>query len=866
MINKSKQYFIQSFFFFTFTFLVIILFSWRGVQGAQTDWFAEQKEGHPKIESSLYELQKNYLFFGREVAHSLAHYQALRLNVQDKITVFIHPEVDGKVGMIDEEALKLYGVEIIKKGDSLIKAEIPVYLLMDIAEHVKGISFIRNPDRPYISSKTEGVNLTGASYYHSLGFKGEGVKVAIIDIGFARLEDAILAGALPPNVIKIDCTGSSCALTDFSFEEEDHGTAVAEIVHAMAPDAQLYLIKVGDTLDLKDAKDYCITNGVRIINHSVGWYGTNFYDGNCYFDNSVCTADHAFRNNILWVNSAGNHARKHYGVTFIDRDGDRFHNVTWNENYIQLYANSGDPIIAVLTWDSWPETDLDFDLLLFNRHFELVASSTNIQNGTQPPFEAIYYLVPSSGTYYLAIKRSRGLSNPRFSLFTFYHELNPFTARSSLLSPSDARGVMAVAAIDYAQWESGPQEWFSSQGPTEDGRIKPEISGPDGVSSFIYGNFYGTSASSPHVAGAAALLLSHSPMLTVEELWNALTASAIGMGESGQDTIYGFGRLNLLTISVDPTSIDFGEVPKGSFIERTITVRNLGNQNLMIGQITSLAHPFSIVSDQCSNCSLPLGGGCTLKVRFSPNSPDLFEETLVIPTNDPLTGNLNVPLKGRGILLLTLSSPNNQAIVDLCSINIPLLFRWKSLESFVSYEVQFSGNANFDSIPLKVNISGRSIDYQPFSFQWRKILLIPGSGGGMVYWRVLGKKSDGTFIVSDSRSLLVPPPSAVVAPTIAPVSRSSLPILAWENRCNIKFKVWFGSDPNFSNHRSLNVYLTNPDQKSGGFSKTLEPHQWLVIRRLVADRTGSTIYWYVESWDELRRRAVTHVMSFTLND
>lgn len=865
-MQKLRRFAFDAYILSMLALMLVILISWQGAQAGQNEWLVNEKEGHPKIESGLFDLQKNYIFLGRDIAHSLAQRHDLRLDVQDMVTVFIHPKVGESNGTIDVEALKAYGGEIIKRGQSLIKAKIPIYLLVEIANHVEGIGFIRQPDRPFIGIGGQGVNLTGASFYHASGFTGQQVKVAIIDGGFARLSAAIVAGALPPTVIGIDCTGSGCAPTDYLFEEEDHGTAVAEVVHEMSPGAQLHLIKVGDTLDLKDAKDYCIANGIRIVNHSMGWFISNFYDGSCYFDNAVCTADHAYRNGILWVNSAGNHARRHYGATFIDRDGDRLHNVTEESNYISLYAYMGDPVIALLTWDAWPVTDQDYDLLLYNSFLEVVASSTTLQNGTQPPQEVVYYLAPVSGTYYLAVRKSRGLSNPRFSLFTFYHDLNPFVASSSLLSPSDAQGVMAVAAIDYAQWQTGPQERFSSQGPTTDGRMKPEISGPDGVSNFTLGAFYGTSASSPHVAGAAALVLSNHPALTVGQLWNVLTTSAIDLGESGQDTIFGFGRLNLSTLSVDPASIDFGEVLRGSSMERILTLRNLGNQNLVIGTIIPPTLPFGLISDQCSGNSLPLGGSCSLTVRFSPNSTGLFESALVIPSNDPFRSNLSVSLKGQGVFLINLSSPADQTQIDLCSINLPPILEWKSRDSFTGYEIQFSGSSSFASIPLRVKVSGQTTVYRPPSFQWGRTLLIPGGGGGTVYWRVVGTKLDGSLIASESRSFLIPAPTAVGTPTIAPVSRAALPLLTWENRCNVRFKVWFGSDPGFSTNRTLSFNLTDPDQKSGLFSKELAPHQWMGIRRLVGDRDGSIIYWFVESWDGIKRKTVTDVMSFILSD
>lgn len=78
-------------------------------------------------------------------------------------------------------------------------------------------------------------------------------------------------------------------------------------------------------------------------------------------------------------------------------------------------------------------------------------------------------------------------------------------------------------------------------------RVKPDVCGPDGVSGHTYGVsfFLGTSAATPHVAGAAALVLSKNPSYSVAELWSFLTSLAIDMGSGGQDNIYGHGRLNL---------------------------------------------------------------------------------------------------------------------------------------------------------------------------------------------------------------------------------------------------------------------------------------------------------------------------------
>jgi subtilisin family serine protease len=847
--------------FFSTQFLVLSLFLFLGVVPA----INAGDGGHPKIESALFDLQQKYLLHGKESFRAFAQRPDLRLDEQDKVTVFILPKAGETKETIDLETLKAYGGEVFKSGQAVIKAKVPIFLLDQIADHVKGISFIKQPDRPYAGVVSEGVSLTGASLYQASGYAGQNVKAAIIDLGFARLSEAISAGVVPPTVIKIDCTGTDCGPTDFPSEEEDHGTAVAEIVHDMAPAAQLYLIKIGDSLDLVNAKDYCIANGIRIINHSVGWFNSNFYDGTCWFDNAVCTANHAYKNGIFWSNSAGNHARKHYGATFSDSDGDRLHNVTASNNFVSLYAYAGDPIIALMTWDAWPETAQDYDLLLFDSSMQLVASSTNVQNGTQPPEEEIYYVAPTSGTYYLAVRNSSATTNLRFSIFTFYHDLDPYVVSSSLLSPADATGVMAVAAVNYTQWLTGPQESFSSQGPTTDGRMKPEISGPDGVSSLIYGSFLGTSASSPHVAGAAALILSNNTDFTVSQVWNAITSSAIDLGANGQDPIFGYGRLNLSTIFVDPDSIDFGDIIVGQLTEKTITVWNVGNPNLVIGVIAGASAPFVLLSDSCSGKSLPLAGSCTVKIRFSPSSTGSFINALTIPSNDPFNSILTVSVKGKGILVINLSSPKDPFSIDPCSFKVPPVFEWEVPVTFPSYELQFSADPNFSLIPVRIKVPGTPVSTMN-SVQWRKVLLIPGSEGGSVYWRVVGTSSNGTQSTSGKRSILIPGPQPVTDPGLSPVSRSESPTLTWLNQCNSKFRVWFGNDPSFYVRKSVFYSIPDPEVNGGVFSRELSSSQWRGIRTLVLNQPGSPIYWYVESWDGLNRNATTDVMSFGLED
>lgn len=119
----------------------------------------------------------------------------------------------------------------------------------------------------------------------------------------------------------------------------------------------------------------------------------------------------------------------------------------------------------------------------------------------------------------------------------------------TLNAPSDGDSVIAVGAIDLA----GGIASFTSNGPTADGRIKPDIVAP-GVSVFVasrtggYGISQGTSFSCPLAAGVCALLLEANPAWDYGKLYGALTGSATRA--SNPDNIAGYGIIRA-SLAVD---------------------------------------------------------------------------------------------------------------------------------------------------------------------------------------------------------------------------------------------------------------------------------------------------------------------------
>lgn len=118
-------------------------------------------------------------------------------------------------------------------------------------------------------------------------------------------------------------------------------------------------------------------------------------------------------------------------------------------------------------------------------------------------------------------------------------------------TPADADSVLTVGGTDpYTDHHIS----FSSYGPTSDGRLKPNVSAPANTIIAIPGGYaerYGTSFSTPLVAGFAACAWQHNTTRTNMELFNAIEESshlypyfdyAHGFGIPQADKIMGFGE------------------------------------------------------------------------------------------------------------------------------------------------------------------------------------------------------------------------------------------------------------------------------------------------------------------------------------
>jgi putative cell wall-binding protein len=93
-----------------------------------------------------------------------------------------------------------------------------------------------------------------------------------------------------------------------------------------------------------------------------------------------------------------------------------------------------------------------------------------------------------------------------------------------------------------------------------------------------YGSFSGTSASAPHLAGAAALVKQENPDFTPAQLENELTSLAVSLGSPSPNTLYGHGRLWLGEDPPPPPlpSLDLVEIEGSTRYETAVKASQLG--------------------------------------------------------------------------------------------------------------------------------------------------------------------------------------------------------------------------------------------------------------------------------------------------
>ncbi len=405
--------------------------------------------------------------------------------------------------------------------------------------------------------ETEALETMRVPEFHALGFRGAGVRVGVVDVGFDGYLDRI-GTELPRSVIARDFSGQGFNVG------ESHGTACAEVITDIAPECELYLAQIATTSDLREALEWFQEEDVEVLSHSLAW----FLGGGDGTGPVADLATSAASTGLQWVTSSGNFRQSYWEGSARDSNGDGWIETrsSGSESTVGISPTSGNGSLSlVLSWNRWPESsDVSFQIDIFDGAVRVATSETTFDNDYPFAFRQVDF------------DAARTLTDPKFRVRSVKGSLDDIRLRvfrldggtllesdrveaGSLAVPADSPWTIAVGAYGY---RSTSLESFSSHGPTGNDLMKPEVIAADGVSTSLarYPRFVGTSAACPHVAGTLALLLSASVEGATFDLhWSRndlrdlLQAGALPLEEE-EESRQGWGRVRLV-LEPDPEAV-----------------------------------------------------------------------------------------------------------------------------------------------------------------------------------------------------------------------------------------------------------------------------------------------------------------------
>jgi len=387
------------------------------------------------------------------------------------------------------------------------------------------------------------------------------VKVAIIDQGFGKREN--LVRDLPLGRYEVVETYDAKLIETFklgnpatqkALDGSEHGRQMAMSFFSLAcPDKDscpfVYLLNGNGITNMERAVRFAIENGVKIVLYARNQeYGGNF-DGRGYLNGVVSQA----ASRLIWINAAGNYGKMvHNAQVSADRDGWlKFTTKSGETTRLKLKSKlARNSMKLVLAWNRYTDveesgTDRDLDFYVYDEtgsnilkikgadgnEREIKSTLKQVVGGAgvtlQPgesfmPREIIDAEIPKNAdgkSFFLramakdpskfdATDRVRITIVPQGKVVDAI-EFEDATEGREIMIPADNPLVIAVGDLTDA----------SANGPTMDGRAKPEVVLETSVTQFNDGDgSSGTSNASALFAGVVALMKAQEPDLTREDV------------------------------------------------------------------------------------------------------------------------------------------------------------------------------------------------------------------------------------------------------------------------------------------------------------------------------------------------------------
>jgi hypothetical protein len=468
----------------------------------------------------------------------------------------------GRAAAVSRELARLGAPVTVRVGSLLqVRAEPGLAQRLRRVTGVSGVgpAAVAQPDQVL----SQGLERVGADALRSHGLDGTGIRIAIVDLGFGDSWRSLLGKELPPPtqidaIQSFDHTSGKPDITGLTNDDQPtgHGVNVAQVVWDFAPGARYTFVNYHTQLELSQAVDWLV-NGpdgkprVDIVVHS-----NSFLDGP--FDGTGVAAqavDRAHDAGIFWANSAGNYAHRHWEGLAGDPGRDGWADIgPGGQGFLSFPLTAGVGMGATLYWSQCtkagatiPAASARFQLAVTDTSPDTPVVYAQGQSDAALPSGSVGYTPPATGTYGLRIQQLTPGVVCDLEIFGGGLELgDEATVESSIPTPGDARGSFTVGARD---WEGDAAAPYSSVGPTEDGRLKPDVVAPASTAVWPGVAMVGTSASAPHAAGAAALLMQRDRAAgqasDPDTIARELVAGALDIAPPGPDEVTGAGRIRL---------------------------------------------------------------------------------------------------------------------------------------------------------------------------------------------------------------------------------------------------------------------------------------------------------------------------------
>ncbi len=543
----------------------------------KASWTPVQK----KIESQLIQAFKRNR--GEAFAPGAPH---LRLDVKSEADGRVLVDIQGNVTSAVLAQIKAAGGEVISSHPQF--NAVRALIRLEQAESIAALSDVKWIQRAELADYRTGTVDSAGDIAHqalavrsTLGVTGAGVKIGVLSDSVDYYTNSQATGDLGPITILPGQSGLGGA-------GAGEGTAMLEIIHDLAPGAQLYFATADggqatfaqNILNLQSA-------GCNILVDDVGYFSESpFQDGTVA--KAVDTVTGA---GVLYFSACGNSGNLDSGTSgtwegdFLDggpagspiTQTGRLH--SFGPTTYNTVAPGGSELRADLFWsDPLGASANDYDLfILDSTGTSVVASSTNPQNGSQDPYESVSTLNPGEQ---IVIVKFAGQN--RFLHLSSGRGVLTIATRGAIGDHSVATNMFSIAAVDvmtaypnaFTGGSTNPVEQFSSDGPrhiffdaagnaltpgnfSSTGgliRQKPDLAAADDVQTTVPGfqPFSGTSAAAPHAAAIAGLLKSYNPALTPAQVRAVLTSSTLDIMAPGTDRDAGYGLMMATALMAAP--------------------------------------------------------------------------------------------------------------------------------------------------------------------------------------------------------------------------------------------------------------------------------------------------------------------------